>query len=147
MEDLLNFFQKYFLRFKVTPFIKTTETWNHQPLAYPLGKAEVTELLVEIVPGGETGWHLHPVPSFGMVLQGELGVMLKDGEVKHLKAGDALAETINTLHNGKTPVKIAVFCAGAEGQTLTVKEVDVKPPCCGPNLNPKLQDKMSEGQL
>jgi len=82
-------------------------------------------MLIEIAPGGETGWHLHPVPSFGMVVQGELEVSLKDGRKKRLKAGDALAEVVNTAHNGRNvgteAVKLVVFYAGSKGLSLSQK--------------------------
>lgn len=111
---------------KVTPLLKTTSSWDGTPLKYPEGQAEITGLMVEIAPGVETNWHLHPVPSFGLLMEGELDVHLKDGRIKHMKAGEALAEVVNTLHNGKnvgkTPVKILVFYAGSVGSTLTVKE-------------------------
>lgn len=112
---------------KASTILKTETSWDGQPIEYPSGKAEITGMLVEIVPGGETGWHLHAVPSFGMLLEGELEVQLKTGEVKHLKSGDALAEVVNTLHNGRNvgsvPVKLIVFYAGAVGQKLSTKEV------------------------
>lgn len=111
---------------KVSKLMQTTSSWNGAALAYPAGQAEITSLLIEIAPGGETGWHLHPVASFGYILEGELEVSLKDGSVKRLAAGQALAEVVNTLHNGrnvgKGPVKLVVFYAGAVGSTLTVKE-------------------------
>jgi quercetin dioxygenase-like cupin family protein len=111
---------------RASTVLKTDSSWDGQPLEYPDAKAEITGLVVEIAPGGETGWHLHPVPSFGMVLEGELEVQLKNGAVKRLKAGEALAEVVNTLHNGRNvgtvPVKLVVFYAGSPGQTLTVKE-------------------------
>jgi len=111
---------------KVTTLLKTETSWDGQPIVYPQGKAEITALQLEIAPGAETGWHLHPVPSFGMILEGELEVRLKDGKVNRLKAGDALVEVVNTLHNGrnvgKGPLKLVVFYAGTVGQTLTVKE-------------------------
>ena len=110
---------------KVTPLLKTTTSWNGQPLTYPGGQAEATGLLVEIAPGGETGWHEHAVPSFGLLLEGELEVTLKDGQVKRLRAGEALAEVVNTPHNGRNagrgPAKIMVFYAGAAGQPTTRK--------------------------
>lgn len=110
---------------KVTPLIKTTTSWDGQPLVYPTGQAEVTGIIVEIAPGAETGWHSHPVPSFGVLLQGSLDISLKDGQVKHLRAGDALAEVVATLHNGRNvgtdPVKIMVFYAGAVGTPVTIK--------------------------
>jgi quercetin dioxygenase-like cupin family protein len=111
---------------KVTKLMQSTASWNGAALAYPSGQAEVTGLLVEIAPGGETGWHLHPVPSFGYLLEGELEITLKDGSVKRVLAGQALAEVVNTLHNGrnvsKGPARLVVFYAGAVGSTLTVKE-------------------------
>lgn len=111
---------------KVSKLMQTTSSWNGAALAYPAGQAEVTALLIEIAPGGETGWHQHPVASFGYILEGELEVHLKDGSVKHLVAGQALAEVVNTLHNGRNvgqvPLKLVVFYAGAAGSTLTVKE-------------------------
>ena len=112
---------------KATTILKTETSWDGKPIEYPTGKAEITGMLVEIAPGGETGWHLHPVPSFGMILEGELEVQLKTGEVKHLKSGEALAEVVNTLHNGRNlgavPVKLIVFYAGAVDQKLSTKEI------------------------
>lgn len=111
---------------KTTTLMKTSSSWDGTPIAYPSGQAEITGLLVEIAPGGETGWHQHPVPSFGMLLEGELEVRLKDGSVKRLKSGDTLAEVVNTLHNGRnvgtTPLKLVVFYTGTVSQPLSVKE-------------------------
>ena len=110
----------------VTPLLKTTTSWNGRPLAYPPGPAEITGPIVEIAPGAETGWHQHPVPSFGLLLEGTLEVTLKDGQVKRLNPGEALAEVVDTWHNGRNvgtvPVKIVVFYAGTVGQALTRKE-------------------------
>ncbi|RFC36572.1 MAG: Cupin domain protein [Candidatus Nitrotoga sp. LAW] len=108
--------------------LKADTSWDGKPIIYPEGKPEITGFIIEIAPGGETGWHLHPVASFGLVLEGELEVQLKSGALKRLKAGEALAEVINTPHNGRNlgsfPVKLVVFYAGAIGQKLTVKEHD-----------------------
>jgi quercetin dioxygenase-like cupin family protein len=110
----------------VSTVLKTESSWDGKPIEYPTGKAEVTGMVVEIAPGGETGWHLHAVPSFGMVLEGELEVQLKDGTTKQLKSGDAIAEVVNTLHNGRNvgsvPVKLVVFYVGSVGQKLSEKE-------------------------
>jgi quercetin dioxygenase-like cupin family protein len=111
---------------KVLTVLNTESSWNGKPIEYPSGKAEVTGMVVEISPGGETGWHLHPVPSFGIVLEGELELQLITGAVKRLKAGEAVAEVVNTLHNGRNlghvPVKLVVFYIGSVGQKQTVKE-------------------------
>lgn len=111
---------------KATTILKTSQSWDGKPLAYPAGQAEITGMIIEIAPGAETGWHLHPVPSFGMVLEGELEVRLKNGATNRLKAGDTLAEVVDTLHNGRNigagTVKLAIFYAGAVDGKLTVKE-------------------------
>ena len=50
---------------------------------------------------------------------------LKSGARKVIKQGEALAEVVNTLHNGraisKTPVKILVFYAGSSDSKITEK--------------------------
>lgn len=116
---------------KVTQLLKTTKSWNGVPIKYPEGQAEITGLLVEIAPGGETKWHEHPVPSFGMVLEGTLEVSLTDGRKKLIKPGEAVAEVIATAHNGRnvgtTPLKLLVFYAGAVDKQLTVPRADAKP--------------------
>ena len=110
----------------ITELIRTRTSRDGNAIAYPQGKAEVTGMLVESAPAGETGWHVHPVPSFAYVLDGTLEVTLKDGRVKRLQAGEALAEVVDTSHNGRnvgdTPVKLVVFYAGAAGQPLTIRE-------------------------
>lgn len=111
---------------KATTLLKTTTSWDGRPIQYPPGQAEVTGMLIEIAPGAETGWHLHPVPSFGLLLEGELEVTLKNGAVKHLMAGEAIAEVVNTLHSGRNPgsvpVKLVVFYAGTVGKDLSRKQ-------------------------
>ncbi|MFO7189266.1 MAG: cupin domain-containing protein [Pseudomonadota bacterium] len=110
---------------KVKTILKTTTTWEGKPIVYPQGQAEITGLTIELAPGGETGWHAHPVPSFGMILEGTLAVTLKDGRTRVFQAGDSVAEVIGTLHNGRNvgegPVKLLVFYAGSVDTPLTVK--------------------------
>ena len=109
---------------QVTPVLKTASSWDDKPITYPDGHSEVTGLVIEIAPGAETGWHEHPVPSFAYILQGELQVTRQDGQVKRLKTGDALAEVVGVIHNGRAvsaePVKLVVFYTGAAGKALTI---------------------------
>ena len=116
---------------KVTQLLKTTQSWNGAPIKYPQGQAEVTSLMIEIAPGGETNWHEHPVPSFGVLLEGTLEVSLADGRKKLIKPGEALAEVIATAHNGrnvgKTPIKLIVFYAGAADKPVTVPRPEARP--------------------
>ena len=110
---------------KAKPLVKTSESWDGTALVYPKGEAEISGVLIEIMPGAETGWHLHPVPSFGMILEGQITVALKDGRTKEFKTGDIVVEVVNTLHNGRntgdTVAKLVVFYAGEKGGKLTVK--------------------------
>jgi quercetin dioxygenase-like cupin family protein len=116
---------------KVTQLLKTTQTWNGAPIKYPEGQAEITGVMIEIAPGGATNWHEHPVPSFGMVLEGTLEVSLTDGRKRLIKAGEAIAEVVATAHNGRnvgtTPLKLIAFYAGAVDKSLTVPRPDAKP--------------------
>lgn len=111
---------------KAFTVLKAENSWDGKPIEYPAGQPEITVMVIEIAPGAQTGWHLHPVPSFAMVLEGELEVRLKNGSVKRIKSGEALAEVVNTLHNGRNagaiPVKLIVFYAGSVGHKLSVKE-------------------------
>ncbi|MDP2247420.1 MAG: cupin domain-containing protein [Nitrosomonadales bacterium] len=113
----------------VSTILKTQTTWNGEPIVYPAGTAEITGMMIEIAVGGETGWHSHPVPSFAVIVEGELEVSLKNGDVKKLKPGDALAEVIDTAHNGRnvgtTPVKLFVFYTGTVNGKLSEK-IDTK---------------------
>jgi len=110
------FAEGYHKSVQIDENLSTTKTWEGAPIQYPLGTAKVTGAIITLFPGTETGWHLHPVPCFALILEGDLVVELKDGRTKKLKAGDTLAEVIGTPHNGKNmgkvPLKIAVFYAG-----------------------------------
>lgn len=52
--------------------------------------------------------------------QGQLEMKLKNGKKNVVKAGDALAEVVNTAHRGKNigtePVQLLIFYAEAVGQ-------------------------------
>ena len=120
---------------KVTSLKKTTTTTNGQKISYPGTDApEVTAVLVEIPAGGETGWHMHPVPVYAYVLSGALSVEMEKGERYSFAEGDALIEVVNAAHNGrntgKIPVKLVVFYTGVKGSPITVKVLH--PEAAGP---------------
>lgn len=111
---------------RAVPLLRTTTTAAGQPIVYPkTDHPEVTALLVTIPSGAETGWHRHPFPCYGYILSGELNVELEGGKINHFKAGDALVEAVNLLHNGRNtgaePVKLVMFVTGEKGQPFTVK--------------------------
>jgi quercetin dioxygenase-like cupin family protein len=111
---------------KVTLIKKATTASNGQKLSYPgAGNPEVTALIVEIPPGGNTGWHSHPIPVYAYVLSGSLTVEMDHSGPYRFKEGDALFEVIDTPHigrnPGKEPVKLMVFYTGVEGTPSTEK--------------------------
>jgi len=116
----------------ITPLLKTTTSWDGKPIVYPKGQSEVTALIVEIAPGGETGWHEHPVPALGYILEGDLELKLAGGAVKVLHQGDVVPESVDVLHNGRNigeePLKILAFFIGAVDSKLSVAHPEFAPP-------------------
>lgn len=109
---------------KISPLLRTTTTSAGQPLSYPqTDHPEATAIFVEIPPGAETGWHKHPYPCFAYVLSGHLEVEVENGQTNHLVAGQAMAESINLMHNGRNkgsePVKLVMFVMGETKQPFT----------------------------
>jgi quercetin dioxygenase-like cupin family protein len=108
--------------------LRTTQTWAHSPIEFPRGQSEVIGLAIEIAPGGETGWHSHPVPSFGYVVAGTIELTLPSGAVKRFRAGEAFAEVIDVSHNGRNVgpdrVKLIVFYASTRGQPISKQTRD-----------------------
>ena len=103
----------------VETLIDTSETVLGQEFAYPEGRARITAAVVTVPPGAVLAPHLHPVPLFGYVLQGELIVDYGSEGERIYRAGDALVEAIDWPHQGRNGgrgvVKILVVYAGAEG--------------------------------
>lgn len=111
---------------KVTVLKKATTAANGQKLILPqTTHPEVTAALVEIPPGGDTGWHSHPIPVYAYVLAGAVTVELGDGSRYDFREGDVLFEVVDTPHIGRNrgtaPVKLVVFYTGVEGMQNTVK--------------------------
>lgn len=104
--------------------METLTSWDGKGLTYPPGTAKVTALEITVAPGAQTGWHLHPVPSLAYILEGELEVSLTSGTLRRFKAGQAVAEVVNTIHNGRNPgttsTRLVVFYLGSIDQPLTI---------------------------
>ncbi|MEL7048055.1 MAG: cupin domain-containing protein [Pseudomonadota bacterium] len=104
----------------------TSKTVLDQPIRYPEdGQAKVTAVIVTMPPGSGTGWHLHQVPLFGYMLEGELTVTYKGHGQKVYRKGDSLMEAMNIAHDGQNlsdkPVRILAVFMGGEGAKNTVK--------------------------
>ena len=113
-------------KFKATPVLKASTTVAGQKIAYPkTDKPEITSLLLEIEPGGESGLHMHPNPTYVHVLEGTLTVQMGDGSTHNYKAGEAFLEIVGGWHNGKNtgkaPVKVLVVFTGEEGKPNLIR--------------------------
>jgi quercetin dioxygenase-like cupin family protein len=99
--------------------LQTGKTVTDEPIQYPAGKPRITAVVITLAPGQQTGWHTHPVPLFGYILEGELTVDYGPLGKRIYRQGEALVEAMNEAHNGHNSgpgaVKILAMFIGAEG--------------------------------
>jgi quercetin dioxygenase-like cupin family protein len=109
----------------VRTVLSTGSTVTGEPIRYPTGApAQLTAMEITLLPGQQTGWHTHPVPLFGYILEGELTVDYgAKGQRTYVK-GEGLAEAMNEAHNGRNtgqrPVTILTVFIGVEGTQASV---------------------------
>lgn len=106
----------------VERLLETSKTVVGQDIVYPtVGNAKVVAVIVTMQPGAETGLHLHEVPLFGYMLEGELTVQYKDHGTRVYRKGDALMEAVKLPHDGrntgKGPVRILAVFMGTDSKT------------------------------
>lgn len=106
--------------------LQATQDVVGQDITYPqVEHPEVTGLEVRIPSGQETGWHTHSMPGYAYVISGTVTMEYEKGITKQFKAGDAFAEVVNILHNGrnngKENVVLVVFFTGEKGVPFTNK--------------------------
>jgi quercetin dioxygenase-like cupin family protein len=104
----------------VRTVLSTGTTVTGEPIRYPSGApAQLTALEITLQPGQQTGWHTHPVPIFGYILDGELTVDYGPKGQRVYHKGDGFAEATNEAHNGRNltdkPVTILAVFAGMDG--------------------------------
>ena len=112
---------------EVEQILQTTQAWDGTAYKnYPTGQPQLTVLRIKVPPHTALHWHYHPVISVGYVLSGELTVEKQaTGERSIFRTGQALPETIGTIHRGFTtesPVELIVFYAGQAGVPITVNQ-------------------------
>jgi len=100
--------------------LSTGKTVTDEPIRYPTGApAKITAVEITLAPGQQTGWHIHPVPLFGYILEGELTVDYGPHGKRIYRQGEGLAEAMNEAHNGRNtgtrPLKILAVFIGADG--------------------------------
>lgn len=110
---------------KITTLLKTSSNELGQPISYSkTDHPEATMLYVELPPGTDTGWHLHPVQGYGYVISGTLTLQTKEKTLE-VHSGQAFVETTNVAHDGKNlgkePVKLFVVFTGERGKPYAVR--------------------------
>lgn len=100
------------------------KSWDGKVLkSYPAGPPELTVLKITIPAHTKLAWHEHPMPNAAYIVSGTLTIEKHNGAKKIVHAGDAFAETVDTVHRGitgNTPVVLLAFYAGAKGVPVSV---------------------------
>jgi quercetin dioxygenase-like cupin family protein len=90
-----------------------------QPIRFPQSDGQITAVLAEVAPGGQVGRHLHPVPLFVYILEGALTIDMEQHGTHTFRAGEGLAEIVNSWHNGRNlgdkPCRFLIVLAGQKG--------------------------------
>ena len=90
--------------------IQSTSSWDGIPyISYPAGRPQITILKITIAPHTALKWHSHPMPNGGYILSGELTIEKRDGAKQHFVAGQAITETVNSVHRGITGAEATVL--------------------------------------
>ena len=110
-------------RIQTETLIQSTSSWDGRPYdSYPAGRPQLTILKITIAPNTALKWHSHPMPNAGYILSGELTIEKQDGTKQHFVAGQAITETVNSVHRGITGTKatvLIVFYPGTPGLPLS----------------------------
>lgn len=116
---------------EVDTLLSSPNSWDGTPYGhYPGGKPEVSVLRYSIPAHTTLPWHSHVVPNVAYIVSGQITVEKQDtGESRVFKAGEAMAEVVNSAHRGYTgeqAAELIVFYAGAEGLPLVIKQASDK---------------------
>jgi quercetin dioxygenase-like cupin family protein len=60
---------------------------------------EIVQVLTEIPPGVESGWHTHPGEEVGFIVAGRVEMRIEGRPTLHLEAGDGFLIPPGTPHN------------------------------------------------
>lgn len=87
---------------KTTELLRTSKSWDGAQLPpFPIDNAEIVAKRYEFAPGQKLEWHHHDVINFGFLQQGELTIIDIRGNVKTVRAGEAIVEMVGTIHHGE----------------------------------------------
>lgn len=110
--------------------IRTSQSWDGAELPdYLQGRPELVVMKYVFHAGKKLGLHHHPVMNFGILVQGELTIIGKDGKTKVVHEGEAVVEMVNTIHHGENRGKedaiLYMFYLSQEGLPLSVPHPEI----------------------
>ena len=116
---------------ETTELIRTSQSWDGAQLPdYPQGRPELVVRKYVFPAGQKLGWHHHPVMNYGVLVQGELTIIDKDGTEKVVHAGEAVVEMVGTVHHGENrgtqPAILYMFYLSQEGLPLSVPNPEME---------------------
>ena len=116
---------------ETTELIRTSQSWDGAELPdYPQGRPELVVRKYVFPAGQKLAWHQHPVMNYGVLVQGELTIIAKDGTEKVVHAGEAVVEMVGTVHHGENrgpqPAILYMFYVSQEGLPLSVPNPEME---------------------
>ena len=116
---------------ETTELIRTTQSWDGAQLPdYLQGRPELVVKKYVFPAGQKLGWHHHPVMNYGVLVQGELTIIDKDGTEKVVHVGEAVVEMVGTIHHGENrgdkTVVLDMFYVSQDGTPTAVQHPEIK---------------------
>ena len=110
--------------------IRTDKSWDGVDLPeYLQGRPELVAVKYVFPAGKKLGWHHHPVMNYGILVQGELTIIGRDGKEKVVHEGEAVVEMVNTIHHGENrgtkPVILYMFYLSQKDLPLAVQHPEI----------------------
>lgn len=110
--------------FTTQPLLKTGMTRDNEPIRYPTANPEMISVIGTLEKDGRTPLHMHPVPVYVYVMEGEIELRSESGPPHRYKAGDAFIESQNRRHQAFNvatgPSRLLVVFVGEAGKPTTV---------------------------
>jgi quercetin dioxygenase-like cupin family protein len=113
--------------------LKQSSSWNAVPYrAYPSGTPELVVKKMLIPAHSALPWHSHSVPNAAYIVSGHLVVEDRaSGQTASYHAGQAFAESVGSIHRGRTenePALIIVTYSAVTGTELSTPISDQSQP-------------------
>jgi quercetin dioxygenase-like cupin family protein len=104
--------------------LRSSASWDGEAYkSYLTAQPELSIVKITLPPHTKLEWHSHPMPSAAYIVAGELTLeRKKDGKKRYFAAGQAVSETVDTLHRGEAgnePVILIAFYAGSPDVPFT----------------------------